>query len=52
MEKEKLEYFGKLLLEQRRQAIEDIRADRSIALESDDGVEDASEMSEFDRNRR
>lgn len=51
MDKEKLEYFRNLLLEQRRRAIEDIRAERAIALEADDGVEDASEMSEFDRNR-
>lgn len=51
MDKQKLEYFRKLLLEQRRQAIDDIRADRAIALEGDDGVEDEGEMSEFDRNR-
>jgi DnaK suppressor protein len=51
MDKHKLEYFRNLLLEQRRQAMEDIRADRTIALEGDDGVEDAGEMSELDRNR-
>lgn len=51
MDKQKLEYFRKLLLEQRRQAIDDIGADRAIALEGDDGVEDEGEMSEFDRNR-
>jgi DnaK suppressor protein len=51
MEKQKLEFFRNLLLEQRRQAIEDVRADRAIALESDDGVEDAGEMSELDLNR-
>jgi DnaK suppressor protein len=51
MDKEKLEYFRNLLLEQRHQAIEDLRADRATALEGDDGVEDAGEMSEFDLNR-
>ena len=51
MDQQKLEYFRNLLLKQRRQAIEDIRAERAIALEGDDGVEDASEMSEFDLNR-
>jgi DnaK suppressor protein len=51
MDKEKLEFFRNLLLEQRRQAIEDVQADRAIALEGDDGVEDAGEMSEFDLNR-
>jgi len=51
MNKEKLEYFRNLLLEQRRQAIDDIRADRANALEGDDGTEDASEMSELDLNR-
>ena len=51
MDKQKLEYFRNLLLEQRRQAIEDLRADRATALEGDDGVEDAGEMSELDLNR-
>lgn len=51
MDKEKLEYFRNLLLEQRRQAIEDVQADRAIALEGDDGVEDAGEMSELELNR-
>ena len=51
MDKQKLEYFRNLLLEQRRQAIEDMRADRTIALEGDDGVEDSGEMSELDLNR-
>ena len=40
-----------MLLEQRRQAVEDLRADRATALEGDDGVEDAGEMSELDLNR-
>ena len=51
MDKEKLEYFRNLLLQQRRQAIEDLRANRAIALEGNDGVEDSGEMSEFDLNR-
>ena len=51
MDKQKLEYFRTLLLEQRRQATEDLRADKSTALEGDDGVEDSGEMSELDLNR-
>jgi DnaK suppressor protein len=51
MNKQKLKYFRNLLLEQRRQAIEDLRADRATALEGNDGVEDAGEMSEFDLNQ-
>ena len=51
MDKQKLEYFRNLLLEQRRQATEDLRADKSTALEDDDGVEDSGEMSELDLNR-
>ena len=51
MDKQKLEYFRDLLLEQRRQAIEDLQSDRSTALECDDGVEDAGEMAELDLNR-
>ena len=51
MDKQKLEYFRNLLLEQRRQATEDLRADKSTALEGDDGVEDSGEMSQLDLNR-
>ena len=51
MDKQKLDYFRNLLLEQRRQATEDLRADKSTALEGDDGVEDSGEMSELDLNR-
>jgi len=51
MNKEKLEYFRNLLMTQRRQATEDLRADRSTALEADDGVEDIGETSELDLNR-
>jgi RNA polymerase-binding transcription factor len=51
MDRQKLEYFRNLLLEQRRQATEDLRADKSTALEGDDGVEDSGEMSQLDLNR-
>jgi len=51
MDKQKLEFFRNLLLEQRRQAIEDLQTDQSTALEGDDGVEDAGEMAELDLNR-
>lgn len=51
MDKQKLEYFRNLLLEQRRRATEDLRANKSTALEGDDGVEDSGEMSELDLNR-
>jgi DnaK suppressor protein len=48
MNKQKLEYFRDLLMWQRRQATEDLHADRTIALEGDNGVEDIGEMSELD----
>ena len=51
MDKQKLEYFRNLLLEQRRQATEVLRANKSTALESYDGVEDSGEMAELDLNR-
>src|SRR5215510_618126 len=51
MDKQKLEYFRNLLLEQRRRATEDLLNDRATALEGDDGVEDSGEMSESDLNR-
>ena len=51
MDKQKLDYFRNLLLEQRRQATEAMRTDRARALESDDGVIDIGEMSESDLNR-
>jgi len=51
MDKQKLEYFRNLLLQQRRQAIEDLRANRAIALEDIDGVDDSGEMSELNLNR-
>jgi DnaK suppressor protein len=51
MDKQKLEYFRNLLLEQRRRAVEDLQAERATALEGDDGVEDIGDMSVFDLNR-
>jgi DnaK suppressor protein len=51
MNKQKLEYFRNLLLKQRLQATEDLRADKATALEGNDGVEDSGEMSELDLNR-
>lgn len=51
MNKQKMEYFRNLLIWQRRQATEDLRADRATALQGDDGVEDIGEMSELDLNR-
>jgi DnaK suppressor protein len=51
MNKQKLEYFRDLLMWQRRQVTEDLRADRTTALQGDDGVEDIGEMSELDLNR-
>ena len=36
MDKQKLEYFRNLLLEQRRQATDDLRNDRATALEGDE----------------
>src|SRR4030095_3538328 len=51
MNKQKLEYFHNPLIWQRRQATEDLRADRTTALEGDDGVEDIGELSELDLNR-
>jgi len=51
MDQQKLEYFRKLLLEERRQAIENLQAERATALQGDDGVEDAGDESELDLNR-
>ena len=51
MDKEKLDYFRKLLLSQRGQAIEDLRADRATAVEGNDGVTDSGEESELDTTR-
>jgi len=51
MDKQKLEYFRNLLLEQRRQTTELLRVNKSTAVESDEGVEDSGEMAELDLNR-
>lgn len=51
MNQQKLEYFRKLLLEQRRRASEELQAERATALQGDDGVEDAGDVSELDLNR-
>jgi DnaK suppressor protein len=51
MNKQQLEYFHKLLIWQRRQATEDLPADRTAAREGVDGVEDIGEMSKLDLNR-
>ena len=52
MDKQKLDYFRNLLLEQRRRATEDLRADQSTALEDgDDGPKDPADLSELDLNR-
>lgn len=49
MEQQKLEYFRNLLLEQRRQANEDLDAERADATSrGDDGVEDVGDLSESD----
>ncbi|MDQ6659974.1 MAG: TraR/DksA family transcriptional regulator [Chloroflexota bacterium] len=51
MDKQKLNYFRDLLLEQRRQATADVRADQATALEGNDGVKDNGEMSKSDVNK-
>jgi len=51
MDKQKLEYFRELLLEERRQAIEDLQSDKSTALQGDNDVDDTGDMSELDLNR-
>ena len=51
MDQQKLEYFRSLLLKQRRQAIEDVEAERTTAQQGDDGVQDVGDLSELDLNR-
>ena len=51
MDKQKLNYFRDLLLEQLRTATEDVRADQTTALQGDDGVKDTGDMSELDVNK-
>ena len=50
MDKQRLDYFRNLLIEQGRRAIQDLRVDRATALEGDDGVTDGGERSELDLN--
>lgn len=51
MDKQKLDYFRNLLLEQRRQAVEDLRADAATAREDADDVVDIGEESGLDLNK-
>jgi DnaK suppressor protein len=51
MDKQQLDYFRELLLSQRGQAIEDLRADRATAVEGSDGVTDSGEESALDSTR-
>jgi RNA polymerase-binding transcription factor len=51
MDKKTLDYFRDLLLEQRRVATADVRADQATALQGDDGVQDTGDMSELDVNK-
>jgi DnaK suppressor protein len=49
MDQQKLAYFRNLLLEQRRQANEDLEAERAAAAQNEeDGVEDATDESKSD----
>jgi DnaK suppressor protein len=51
MDKQKLDYFRNLLLEQRQQTVVNMRADQATALEQSDGVIDSGEVSQLDVNR-
>ena len=51
MDQQRLEHFRNLLLEQRRQATEDLHTERTAALDRDDGVEDIGDESESDLER-
>lgn len=51
MDQQKLDYFRNLLLEQRRQATEDLNAERNTALEDDGAVKDPGDASQVDQNR-
>jgi RNA polymerase-binding transcription factor len=46
MEKQKLDYFRNLLLEERHQALNDFRDDRAAAVQDVDGVIDSVEVSQ------
>ena len=51
MDKQKLDLFRNLLLEQRQQAVAEMRSDQATALEQSDGVVDSGELSQLDVNR-
>jgi len=51
MDKEKLDYFRNLLLAQRRQAEQDLRAKAATGREDADGVIDIGEVSELDQEK-
>ena len=51
MDQQRLEHFRNLLLEQRRQATEDLHTERAAALEGDGAVEDIGDESESDLER-
>ena len=51
MDKQKLDLFRNLLLEQRQQAVAEMRSDQATALEQSDGVVDSGEVSQLDVNR-
>lgn len=51
MDKQKLDFFRNLLIEQRRVATADVRADQTTALEGNYGVKDSGEMSKADVNK-
>ena len=51
MDQQRHEYFRNLLLEQRRQATEDVGTEGAAGLAGDDGVEDIGDQSESDLER-
>ena len=51
MDQQKLDYFRNLLLEQRRNAEEEMRADRATASEPIDGVIDSEEQAQLDTTK-
>ena len=51
MDKQKLDYFRNLLLEQRRQAVADMQADQTAGLADSDAVIDSAEEAQLDETR-
>jgi DnaK suppressor protein len=51
MDKQKLDFFRNLLLEQRRQAVADMQADQNAGLADTDGVVDSAEEALLDETR-